>query len=139
VNFLQEPGAFDISEAEYDRRHGRWCHAIIESLLEAGISGATFGRAAKLIAIYIKAMVVIGPGHGSALAAIAHPPIDSILLRTLSCADDIASPHMREWRNVRWTTLDERAYHVLIAQLREILKDGEPVWHLEKYWTPTLK
>jgi len=40
-------------------------------LKEAGIRKVTFGRAAKLIAIYLKSEVVLGPGWPGALRSVA--------------------------------------------------------------------
>jgi hypothetical protein len=137
VEFLHSARSLDVSATEYDAAHKRWCNAILGSLLRHGVSNATFGRAAKLIAVYLKAMVVIGPYSESTLAAIAHPPIDRILPRNLSQAEAIQSPHKQEWSRIKWTTLDEQEYYDLIGQLRDSLQDGEPMWHLERYWTPT--
>ena len=67
----------------------------------------------------------------------AHPPIDRILLKNLARADDIDSPHKREWARLNWTELNAYAYYRLVAQLSECLSDGEPMWHLERYWTVT--
>lgn len=102
-----------------------------------GVANATYGRAAKLIAVYLKAMVVTGPGSKTALARVAHPPIDRILLKNICQAGHLESPHKKEWGVVNWSKLDAKGYYRLIGQLRVCLKDGEPMWMLEKYWTVT--
>ena len=86
VEFLDTPNFDDIDAAQFDRRHRQWCLAVVDSLEKAGIANVTFGRAAKLIAIYLKSVVVLGPSSGTAFARIAHPPIDSILLRNLAAS-----------------------------------------------------
>lgn len=137
VEFLRRPQASNTDKVAFDRLHPRWCNAIMEHLGQQGVCNATYGRAAKLVAIYLKAMVVVGPEANSRLAHVAHPPVDRILLQNASRATDIRVPHKREWSRQKWTELDEDVYFRLIDQLRECLSDDEPMWHLEKYWTVT--
>ena len=137
VEFLRQPNAQHTGREEFDHLHREWCVEVVDHLTRQGISNPTYGRAAKLIAVYLKAMVVVGPLSDSSLAQVAHPPVDRILLRNLARTDDISSPHKREWARLNWTQLGEDAYCRLISQLRECLNDGEPMWHLEKYWTVT--
>jgi hypothetical protein len=106
-------------------------------LIKAGIKNVTFGRAAKLIGIYLKGMVVLGSGYGSSLSRVAHPPIDSILLSKLARSPEVVSAHKAGWARVRWTQLDEGAYYRLIGQLRAALSPDAPFWILEQYWTVT--
>lgn len=108
----------------------------VDPLAEKGIANVTYGRAAKLVAVYLKSMIVLGPDGPSSLASIAHPPIDRILLRNLA-SSDVTSPHKSNWRTTTWTTLDEQSYYALISQLRGVLAKSEPFWKLEKYWTVT--
>lgn len=137
VEFLGQPGAGETGSEQFERLHREWCAAVIRHLVQHGVAGVTFGRAAKLVAVYLKAMVVVGPASDSRLARVAHPPIDRILLRNLARADGIDSPYRGDWASLNWTALDERAYYGLIAQLRACLDDAEPMWHLERYWTVT--
>jgi hypothetical protein len=101
------------------------------------VGEGTFGRAAKLVAVYLKATVVVGGDPETSLARVAHPPIDRILLQNLARAEELDSPHQRAWARTNWTQLSEDAYYELIVQLRACLKAGEPLWHLERYWTVT--
>jgi hypothetical protein len=126
-----------VDEAGFKTRHREWCRAIMLSLTNAGVKNVTFGRAAKLVAVYLKSTVVLGTGHGSTLSKVAHPPIDSILLSNAAGSPEVVSPDKREWRKVRWTRLGEDAYYQLIGQLRTILAPDEPFWMLEQYWTVT--
>jgi hypothetical protein len=95
------------------------------------------GRAAKLVAVYLKAMVVMGGDPETSLARVAHPPIDRILLQNLARAEELDSPHQRAWGGTNWTQLSEDAYYELIEQLCSCLEADEPMWHLERYWTVT--
>ena len=134
--YLSTSESLDTSQRKFDRLHRQWCRRIMKHLSGCGVQDATFGRAAKLLAVYLKSMVVIGSGARSNLAKTAHPPVDRILLRELARADDIEHPNQRAWAQVNWTELGEKEYYTLISQLRSCLKRGEPMWHLERYWHP---
>ncbi len=123
--------------AEFDRAHVEWCRRIVVSLREGNLThdNATFGRAAKLVAVYLKSMVVLAGRHETPLGRVLHPPIDSILLRAL--AEDVAT--FREgsrqlWRRTRWTKLDEAGYAEIIQSLRAEGLD-DPFWEMERHWT----
>lgn len=137
--FLLEPASFDIDAQSFEEHHRKWCNAIVEFLSNRRIANATFGRAAKLIAVYLKAMVVIGVHSQSRLAAVAHPPIDRVFLQNLASSKDIRSPYKSNWRATSWTKLDESSYYELVSRLRSVVPDSEPWWKLEQYWTATNK
>ncbi len=122
-------------QLEYDRMHKQWCDRIIDFLEESGVANVTYGRAAKLIGVYIKSMVVM-PALDSGIAKIAHPPVDRILLQNLSKDEQIEHPRKKEWFKIAWTQLNETDYFQLIDQLREVV-GSEPFWKLEEYWTVT--
>lgn len=137
VAFLTNPTSLNTDRGAFDTRHRQWCSAICRLLEEQGVSDATYGRAAKLVAVYLKSMVVLGSASESRLAAVAHPPIDRILLQQLSRSDAIESQDKKSWRKTNWTELGEEQYYELIEQLRVCLKPGQPFWMLEEYWSPT--
>jgi hypothetical protein len=132
---LSAPSTLDLSAAQFDELHRRWCSAICSSLIDRQISKATYGRAAKLVAIYLKAIVVMGGGYNSSFARHMHPPIDRILLQSLATSDRITSPHKAAWRSTSWTQLDEGAYDRLIGQLRAAIPANAPFWMIEEYCT----
>jgi hypothetical protein len=101
--------------------HRQWCRSVVGFLQNLGLPNVTFGRAAKLIAIYLKSVVVLGPGSETPFARIAHPPIDGILLRNLAASGDLDSEHKMEWAKTKWTQLSEEQYYELIEQLRQAL------------------
>ena len=120
----------------FDTEHRGWCRSIVERLDSRGVS-ASFGRAAKLVAIYLKSMVILNGDNEAECARFIHPPIDGILLRNLCKASDVQSTHKAIWKNLKWTGLCEREYYCLIDQLRRCIAEGEPFWTLERYWTVT--
>ena len=137
VSFLRNNNAILLDDETFNKHHIIWCRSIIDFLNNIGIAKVTYGRAAKLVGVYLKSMVIIGPHSNSSLALVAHPPIDRILLRNISHASEI-EPHFRErCRLINWTELDEQSYYDLVAQLRSCLRAGEPFWSLERYWTVT--
>jgi hypothetical protein len=97
----------------------------------------TYGRAAKLVAVYLKAMVIMGDLVDTPFGRSMHPPIDRLLLQKLASAPQIQSTHKTEWRNTNWTQLSEPEYYELVAQLREVVAGDAPFWMLEEYWSPT--
>ncbi len=138
VEFASRVGKRRVSEAEFDAEHARWCERIMGRLKRRGVQNVTFGRAAKLVAVYLKVMIVIGPSGHAPVAGVVHPPIDRILLRGLARAPGIPEPITREWARLNWTALDKRGYSRLIRQLRDCLGKGEAMWRLEKHLTPAV-
>ena len=137
VSFLSNEDAMSTDEATFKKKHRIWCRSIVDFLNSREIAKVTYGRAAKLVGVYVKSMVIIGPNANSSLASVAHPPIDRILLKNLSRAPEIENPHQERWRSINWTELDEQSYYDLVSQLRRCLRDGEPFWSLERFWTVT--
>lgn len=117
----------DFTSEEFDDFHRKTAESIIQYLTEKGIM-TSYGRAAKIIAIYLKTAIVIRESGQGALAKILHPPIDNILLTNL---------HQKmknlELKGIKWTRLTEIEYFELIEKLRSLKLDN--FWELEEYWT----
>ena len=137
VAFLRNPTCANTDYDKFETLHRQWCSAVCQSLQKRGIAHVTYGRAAKLVAVYLKSTVVLGLAPASPLAAVAHPPIDRILLQKLSRAGAIHSPHRQSWSKVNWTELEPEEYYELVGQLRASLQPEQPFWMLEEYWSPT--
>ena len=120
----------------YDRAHATWCDQAREFLEDQGTRDVSWGRVAKVMAIYVKTMVVIGGYDDHAMAIVAHPPVDRLLLQAL--ARDESSPRDQRalWRRTKWTQLDQEGYDEIIDSLR-VACAGEPFWCLEAYWGGT--
>lgn len=103
---------------------------------------ATFGHAAKAVAIYLKTIVVCGGHDQTPLARIAHPPIDRILLRTLARDRKFPFPLKAQalekarklWRHTNWTEMDRVIYDEVIESLREAGLDEGGFWRVERWW-----
>lgn len=117
----------------FDRAHRQWCQQIVDNLAQAGVE-TSFGRAAKVAAIYIKTLVVVGGHADSPLAQVAHPPIDAILLKCLAKQKHCRRDHRNLWRDTAWTKLEADDYYALIATLRAEGLDQPSFWTLERFW-----
>jgi hypothetical protein len=134
---LSDPQTLQLSQDQFNNQHRKWCRAICSRLATLGIKNATYGRAAKLVAVYLKATVIMAETCDSSLGRSLHPPIDRVLLRALASSTEITSRHQTEWRSINWTQLEEKPYYELIGQLREALPPGAPFWTIEEYWQPS--
>jgi len=133
--FLPDPDFININCVRFEELHKSWCSAIVASLNASGVQNVTYGRAAKLLAIYLKAMVVTGGFGYSVIARCIHPPIDRRLLQALASDARYDERQRNNWRQTNWTQLDENGYYKLIEQLRKTLSPEIPFWMLEEYWT----
>jgi hypothetical protein len=139
AEFVAESDPNDIDADRFDELHGTWCRPIVRQLRRIGLSKASYGRAAKLVAIYLKAAVILGPDGRSKLAHVAHPPIDSILLRNIGTAYPSEYARDVRWTKYKWTTLSEGEYWELIGHLRRTHPADRPFWQLEQYWNVSAK
>jgi hypothetical protein len=134
---LSDPRTLRLSAVQFDALHRSWCSSICSSLTRHRIAKVTYGRAAKLVAVYLKATVIMGDGCNSSFGRNLHPPIDRILLHGLASSDRVTSAHKAVWRSINWTQLGEPAYYELIGQLRSAIPDKAPFWTIEEYWEPS--
>ena len=71
----------------------------------------SFGRAAKLVAIYLKTMVICDTNHDPETASIIYPPIDGILLKNLSKIKSLPETFEKKELQVAWTRMNEEQYY----------------------------
>ncbi len=117
---------------EFDQFHKKTCQAIIDFFKTHNLPHCSYGRAAKIVAIYLKTAVIM-PSRGEGnLASIIHPPIDSILLNNLHQEPEYKKLRLNERS---WTKLEKEEYWDLWEQLKTIQK--EPYWALERFWAAT--
>lgn len=125
----------DINDkTTFDKLHNERCGLIIDYFKENRVieEKATYGRAAKIIAIYLKTSVVLPSSGTSPLAKIVHPPIDSILLTNVAKK---LKGLFSDFGQKRWTQFDKGEYFDVIDSLRTIKLDG--FWKIEEFWSPT--
>jgi hypothetical protein len=117
------------SSDEYDQLHIMWAERLQKALEEKEVNNCTYGRAAKIISIYLKTSVILCNSGDCAKSGFIHPPIDGILLKNLSKLEGL-----KDFRNIRWTQLSKEEYWGIVARLRNHFKKFD--WTLEYYWSP---
>jgi hypothetical protein len=117
----------EIASNDFDKFHKHCCTQIIHSLKKSGID-TSYGRAAKIIAVYIKTSIIIKDKGKSQLSKIAHPPIDRILLTNLTKISDI--------KMINWTEMNESEYFTLISEIKQLAIELKlkSLWKIEKHW-----
>jgi hypothetical protein len=120
-----------LKQNDFDKMHKKWCEQMINKFQSLGVM-ASYGRVAKIIAVYLKTSIIIRANEGDNILSIIHPPIDRILLRNLPV-------NVKEFKSIRvlnWTQLDSKSYWFIVDTIREKL--GAFDWRLEILWRPEL-
>lgn len=91
----------------------------------------SFGLAAKIIAIYIKTAVVLPTNGNSSLAKVAHPPIDSILLKSMNTKHQLKLE--TNWSTFKWERYEKMIDEVLV------FFPAQPYWMIEDAWTTSMQ
>jgi len=132
-DFLNPANLNDVDDGKFREQHEKWCGSIVGFLKKKRVSKTTYGRAAKMVAVYLKSMIVLGPQTQSSLSQVAYPPIDGRLLRNISQAGDVTCPDKDGLGKVKWTKLNRKDYYKLVERLRKCLPHGHPFWKLERF------
>ncbi|KQW38369.1 hypothetical protein ASC76_10115 [Rhizobacter sp. Root404] len=106
------------------------------------IADFSFGRAQKLVNIYLKTVLVCGGHHQDPRVALLHPPLDFELFKGLRRFLSKNRATLREARlafiaaqrsNPRWTTFSEADYLAHIKAIK-LLMAGKPLYQVEEHW-----
>lgn len=124
--FAESGNNFDCNS--YDDQHRKWCREILSEFKKKGIT-TSYGRAAKIIAIYLKTSVIIGNNMNPDLNNFIHPPIDSMILKSFS-----GDAKFKDFKSKKWTKFDEGSYWEVVERIRE--KCGSFNWKIESQWHP---
>ena len=107
-----------------------------------GGSGFSFGRAQKLVNIYLKTVLVCGGHHQHPSVALLHPPLDFELfkgLRSFLSKNRTTLIKARtaflaaQKRNPSWTKFSEADYMAHIDAIK-LLMAGKPLYQVEEHW-----
>jgi len=92
------------------------------------------GVAAKLINVYFKSMIICDNKMSKKIQSIIHPPIDSILLKTLY-ENNIGGlgKEFKKIDKIKWSKLNSEQYEECIKYIKIIMKN-KPLWMIEEYW-----
>ncbi|MBC8555716.1 MAG: hypothetical protein H8D23_39390 [Candidatus Brocadiales bacterium] len=121
-----------MEKKKFDEWHKNKCSLIIISLKDPQCS---YGIAAKLINVYLKAFLVCDESTPNALRAIIHPPIDRVLLKGLmQNSKNINDGNYLFWRdamNGAWSTYSKERYFEVINKIHLLFAEG---WLVEEFW-----
>jgi hypothetical protein len=118
----------EYNPIEFDAFHKTCAGKILDSFKNQGIENVSYGRVAKIIAIYLKTTVVLCNKATCTKSEVIHPPVDRILLQSLSKAE----PNLKELADINWTKLDLEKYWQIVEIIR--LRFGSFNWRLEAFW-----
>lgn len=121
----------NFSQSEFDEFHRTCCNDLAARFKQRDID-CSYGRAAKIVSIYLKTKLIVSGDIGSPLASIIHPPIDSILLKNLAKQDKY--PGLGELAGRTWTNFDHTEYWSVVNLIRRSI--GFFDWRLEEFWLP---
>lgn len=116
------------TQDDFDNFHKECAHKLINSFKKHNIEDVKYGRAAKIIAIYLKTSVIICSSGKCDKSKIIHPPIDSIVLKLIAKKH----PDLESLKNETWTSFDENQYQNLVKKCRDYRINFD--WTLEKDW-----
>lgn len=128
IEFLDDPNSEDCDEQQFNEKHKEWVSFICDHVRSKYGKEVSYGIAAKLVAVFIKGYFILSGKQGTCLAKVAHPPIDSFLLKGI---DENRGTNLS--KRYKWQKLDERTYFELLSELHKI-KGAGPFWAIEKYW-----
>jgi len=119
----------NVSADEFKSYHLRWARSLINTFEERDVRTCTYGRAAKIISIYLKTAVIISNQGSCSRSKFIHPPVDGILLKNLSKLEGL-----KDLGTKRWTQFSDIEYWGLVDRLNNHFKRFD--WTLEFYWSP---
>jgi hypothetical protein len=127
ASFLEHP----LSQQEaFNDWHKTTAQRLIKNF---GVENAcSYGRAAKIIAIYLKTTWVIRHHEDDPVSAVIHPPIDRILLQNLAGCKEFSG--LSSLRKESWTQFTEDQYWKIADLIRQETKSFN--WKLEQFWEP---
>ncbi len=118
---------------DIDEQHKKWRDQMLRHSSDEGIS-FTHGVAAKLINCYLKSRFVCGGFDTVPSVAALHPPIDKVLLETLSAVDfGKQKATWRKYSKLGWSKFNSNDYEHVISLIKTHLGE-RPLWMIEEYW-----
>jgi hypothetical protein len=129
VSYIDDYDGAEISAELYKEKHDEWCAAIIKYIKDNFKKEITYGIAAKLLGIFVKGYFILAGNEEQPLSKVAHPPIDSFLLKGVD-----KEKRTKLDKEYKWQKLDKDKYYELLAKLKGHLGENEELWKIEKYW-----
>lgn len=129
VLYIDNYDGSPVSAEAYKEIHDEWCAAIIKNIKDTCEKEITYGIAAKLLGVFVKGYFILAGNENQPLSRVAHPPIDSFLLKGIDKAEKIKLD-----KEYKWQKLDKDKYYELLAKLKVHLGKNEELWKIERYW-----
>lgn len=121
----------NITKGEFDQLHQIWAEQLTHAFSSKGVPNCSYGRAAKIISIYLKTSIILCNKANCNRSPLIHPPIDGILLRNVSQCEGLS-----DLKSIKWTILSKDEYWHLTKRLTDHFKFFD--WRLEHFWSPEL-
>jgi hypothetical protein len=125
--FLEKP---IVVPNAFEDWHRETANLLISKL--GGDEKCSYGRAAKIISIYLKTSVGIRFSLDHPVQVLLHPPIDRILLQNLGSEPRFEG--LEGLKKESWTKLKEDPYWDLVELISS--RVGYFDWRLEEFWKP---
>ena len=128
-----------LSPENFDKWHDEKCQAVIKELDKIDIDKIdprefSYGIAAKLINIYLKAVLLCGCNYNDKRMRVVHPPIDRVLLQGMLNSKNIPDKYKVVFReHIAWSKYKREHYFEVIKAIKAIQGD-EGLWAVEEYW-----
>lgn len=129
VSYIDNYDGSEITPQTYKEKHDDWCAAVIKYIRDNFKKEITYGIAAKLLAIFMKGYFILANNEAQPLSKVAHPPIDSFLLKGIDKENGTKLD-----KEYKWQKLDKDKYYELLTNLKNHLGENEEFWKIEKYW-----
>ena len=81
VAYLDSYDGSEVDSDVYKENHDKWCEEPVDYIKKTYNKEITYGIAAKLIGIFVKGYFILAGNENQPLSKVAHPPIDSYLLK----------------------------------------------------------
>ncbi len=121
------------NQASFDTEHARLCKAVQRELKRSKVENTSYGLAAKIVAVYLKTLVVVGGRGKSTMSEFVHPPIDRIMLKAYKKRLPRVAWDEPKAEVPAWTKLDQRRYNAILDTLKGIAGE-KGLWTLEEAW-----
>jgi hypothetical protein len=130
-DYLNNP---HTDQTEFDGWHQEMASRMAGAFERRGVE-CSFGRAAKIIAIYLKTALLLPKGPGAKECLVIHPPIDRILLQNFAKSLKGHAEHSKLrsfFSQKKWTEFTDVEYRDVIKAFRDIRQLD---WTIEVYWS----
>jgi hypothetical protein len=116
------------NHTDFEVFHLMCAYNLMDSFKSKAVNNISYGRAAKIIAVYLKTAVVLCSKGACHKSQVIHPPLDRILLQNL--AKNVAG--LEKLAMITWTGLNADRYWKIAELIKE--QYGSFNWQLEEYW-----